>query len=116
MPEHKLRNCPECSAEPGGIHPENCPHALCPDCGDQLLLHTCPHWAPGVDGPGRPPVWHGYDPTDKVAHTLNWMVPNYHRVQAAVRAGCITWDQKKQDWVIGHIDNDAIDRESGKFY
>jgi hypothetical protein len=112
-------DCAACGATPGENHGDHCDWARCPDCGDQLLMHWCDHWSDGVDTPDRPAVWHGVDPRDEVARTLNWwttavgidhLVEDTTRVLVASALGQITWDRDNQRYVIGAIDETEIDR------
>lgn len=114
-----LKSCPGCLAKPGGSHGEDCDHALCPDCGEQLLFHNCEHWPEDADGPDRPALWHGVNQEAEVARKLNWwttasgidhLVEDYTRVLMAEGLGQVTWDRDTQRYVIGQIDEAALDR------
>lgn len=50
----ELKECPGCRVALGGAHEDECDHALCPDCGEQLIFHDCEHWGEDADGPDRP--------------------------------------------------------------
>ena len=111
--------CSGCSAAPGTPHDEDCDHAACPDCGEQLLMHDCDRWPAGADGPDRPAIWRGVDPSAEVARTLDWwttavgidhLVEDYTRVTIAEGTGQITWDPGAQRYTIGTIDEAAIDQ------
>jgi hypothetical protein len=112
-------NCLGCVVAPGNPHGEDCDHAVCPDCGEQLLFHDCEHWPEDAEGPNRPALWHGVDPRAEVARTLNWwttavgvdrLVEDYTRVLFATALGQVTWDPQAQRYVIGQVDNAALDR------
>jgi hypothetical protein len=114
-----LEACPGCRVAPGQPHGEDCDHALCPDCGEQLYAHDCDRWPDYADGPDRPAIWHGVNPQAEVARTLGWwttatgidhLVEDYWRVTVAESLGQVTWDRQAQRYVIGRIDNAAIDR------
>lgn len=107
---------------PEAPHHQDCDHAACPDCGEQLLFHDCEQWPAGVDGPDRPAIWHGVNPQAEVARALSWwttavgidhLVEDYTRVLIAEGTGQITWDRNTQRYVIGTIDEAAIDRVLG---
>lgn len=115
-----LETCPGCIAAPGTPHGEDCDHACCPDCGEQLLFHDdCEYWPDDADGPDRPAIWHGINPQAEVARKLNWWtlhaptgrrVEDYTRVTIAEMCGQVTWDRQAQRYVIGRIDETAFDR------
>lgn len=117
--EKAVKHCLGCAVLPGQPHHENCDHACCPDCGEQLFWHECPEWPEGAEGPDRPALWHGIDPRAEVARTLDWWtlasgvdgpVENYTRVSYAVHLGQVTWDPQAQRYVIGKVDEIALDR------
>lgn len=112
----ELENCSGCLAAPGEPHGEDCDHARCPDCGEQLIFHDCEHWTD--DGLDRPAMWHGIDPRAEVAQALNWwkavtgfdhLVEDYTRVLFAEALDQIAWDPQAQRYTIGQIDNAALD-------
>lgn len=116
---HTLEECPGCRVAPGQQHDEDCDHAACPDCGEQLLLHECEHWAQDAEGPDRAAVWHGIDPRTELARTLNWwttaagfdhLVEDYTRVVFAIALEQVTWDREAQRYVIGEIDEPRLDQ------
>lgn len=116
-------DCPGCRAAAGQPHGEDCDHARCPDCGEQLLMHDCDLWPADADGPDRPALWHGIHPSDEVARALGWwttavgidhLVEDYTRVLFAQALGQITWDRQAQRYVIGVIDEDALNRAIAK--
>jgi hypothetical protein len=104
--------CHGCGATPGTYHGEACGHARCPECGEQLVAcgeHT---------GSDRPACWHGIDQRAEVARTLTWwttavgidhLVEDYTRVLFAIGLGQVTWDPGAQLYLIGRIDEAAID-------
>lgn len=111
MPD--LEQCPGCRTAPGSPHGDGCDHAVCPDCGGQLLFHDCE-----IDGPERPAIWHGVNPQAEVARALNWwttavgidhLVEDYTRVTIAEGLGQIAWDRDAQRYRTVRIDNAAID-------
>lgn len=113
-----LRDCLGCLAKPGTAHGQDCDHAACPDCGEQLLFHDCDRWPPGADGPTRPALWHGVDQKAEVARACNWwttavgidhLVEDYTRVIFAKALGQIIWDPAQQRYAIGQIDEAALD-------
>lgn len=114
-----LENCPGCGVAAGKNHDDNCDHAVCPDCGEQLLMHDCEHWADDAEGPDRPALWHGVDQQAEVARTLNWwttatgidhLVEDYTRVVVATALGQVTWDPRAQKYAIGQVDDAELDR------
>ena len=116
-----LEVCPGCLVNPGQFHEEDCDHACCPDCGEQLIYHECTEWPEDAIGPDRPALWHGIAPSTEVAHTLNWWtdgkeygedhpVEDYTRVLCADALGQITWNPKTQRYDIGRIDSAELDR------
>lgn len=62
--------CPGCRVAPGAAHHDECDHARCPDCGEQLLM--CGQLCEEVDVPYRAALWHGVDQRAQVAHQHNW--------------------------------------------
>jgi len=113
--------CCGCQAAPGTAHDEDCTHAQCPDCGEQLYMHEC-ELDPNGNGPGRPALWHGLDQRARVARELGWwtavvgidhLVEDYSRVVVAVALGQVVWDRQAQAYVIGHIDKRELDRVLG---
>ncbi|HET9656410.1 MAG TPA: hypothetical protein VFP72_13725 [Kineosporiaceae bacterium] len=103
--------CPGCRVEPGQPHGDDCDHACCPDCGEQLIFHDCEHWAADAEGPDRAALWHGVNPRAEVAQTLNWwttavgidhLVEDYTRVLYAIYAknAFVTWDPRAQRYQI----------------
>lgn len=111
--------CPGCRAAPGSAHHDECDHALCPDCGDQLFLHMCEFWDDDAESPNRPALWHGVDQRARVAHQHNWwttavginhLVEDYTRVLFAIGLGQITWEPESQTYAIGQIDEAALHR------
>jgi hypothetical protein len=113
----ELKECGDCQAAPGEAHDEDCDHAACPDCGEQLFMHECEHWPEDADGPDRPARWHGVDPRTEVARTLDWwttatgidhLVEDYTRVIFAIALGQVTWDPQAQKYVIGQVNEAAI--------
>jgi hypothetical protein len=103
--------CPGCGVEPGRPHGDDCDHACCPDCGEQLIFHACEHWASDAEGPDRLALWHGIDPRAEVARTLNWWttvvginhpVEDYTRVLYAIYDdnALVTWDARAQCYSI----------------
>jgi hypothetical protein len=107
-----LETCPGCSAAPGTVHGEECGHARCPECGEQRI--GCEVHEEG----DRPARWHGLDQQAEVARKLNWwtvatgidhLVEDYTRVVFAGGLGQITWDPEAQRYVVGQIDEAAID-------
>jgi hypothetical protein len=114
-----LEECPGCRVDPGGGHGDECDHAWCPDCGEQLFLHVCERWDDDADGPDRPALWHGVDQRAQVARQRSWwttavgidhLVEDYSRVLFAIGPGQITWDPRFQTYAIGRIDEAALDR------
>lgn len=114
-----LEPCSGCGVEPGQEHQDGCDHACCPDCGEQLIFHDCDAWDPDADGPDRAALWHGIDPRKEVAQTLNWwttharidhLVEDYTRVLFADALHQIAWDPHGQKYLVGQIDNAALDR------
>lgn len=108
--------CPGCGAAPGTDHDYAggypCDWARCPECGREQQL-TCPH------GSDRPAMWHGIDPRFEVARNLGWwttaagidhLMEDSTRVLAAEVLGQIRWDREAQRYVVGEIDEAAIDR------
>jgi hypothetical protein len=104
-----LAGCPGCGAVPGAQHDQGCEHALCPDCGEQLLMHSCDLWPAGTGGPDRPAIWHGIDPREEVARALGWWttapgaddpVVDDTRVRLAIAAEQLTWDRQRQRYEI----------------
>jgi hypothetical protein len=116
----ELKDCGGCGATPGQAHGEDCDHAACPDCGEQLFMHDyCERRPEDATEPDRPALWHGINPRAEMAQTLNWWttrpdvdhpVEDYTRVLVADALGQITWDPQAQKYVIGQIDEAAIDR------
>lgn len=116
---NQLVGCPGCAAAPDTAHEEDCDHACCPDCGEQLFMHDCDEWADDADGPNRPAAWHGVDPTAEVAHQLGWWttvvginhpVEDYTRVNVAADLDMVTWDPENQRYVVGVINEGELDR------
>jgi hypothetical protein len=114
-----LEACPGCIAEPGQPHGEDCDHALCPDCGEQLLFHDCEHWPANADGPNRPAIWHGINPMAEVARAQGWwttatnighLVEDYTRVMFAEVLGQISWAPTTQRYVVERINNTELDQ------
>lgn len=114
-----LEECYGCGVSPGTAHEDDCDHARCPDCGDQLFFHDCDHWPEDADGPDRPAIWHGVDPRAEVARTLGWWttaagidepVEDHIRVLTAEALGQIRWNPDKQRYDLHAIDETAIDR------
>jgi hypothetical protein len=103
--------CPGCRVPPGADHEDGCDHALCPDCGEQRILHD-------EHDPGRASRWHGTDPRAESAQQLGWwttasgidhLVEDYTRVLFAESLGQIAWDPATQRYAIGRIDEAALD-------
>lgn len=118
MIQQPLEECPGCRVAPGRAHDEDCDHARCPDCGEQLFFHECEAWPEDADGPDRPALWHGIHPDEEVARKLNWWttavgidhpVEDFTRVSFAVHLKQVTWDPQAQRYVIGEIDEGRID-------
>lgn len=118
MTVNDLENCPGCCVPPGGVHVGNglCDWEHCPECGQQRIM--CDDHA----GSQRPAIWHGIAPQREVARKLNWwttatgidhLVEDYTRVVFAEHLGQITWDPRAQRYIIGRIDEAAID-EAGR--
>lgn len=114
-----LEDCPGCLAKPGTPHGQDCDHAACPACGEQLLFHDCEHWPSDADGPKRPSIWHGVNPQAEVARAQGWwttasgidhLVEDYTRVVIAEGLGQITWDSDAQKYSIGRINEAELDR------
>lgn len=89
--------CPGCRVTPGEHHDDECDHAHCPGCGEQLLMHDC-------GDSDRPSLWHGDNPAAIKAHELGWMekhpAPNISGPvpqEAYVRA-LRDWDPTTQTW------------------
>jgi hypothetical protein len=110
--------CRGCAVAPGQHHVEDCIHAVCPDCGEQLYMHECEYWAEDADGPDRPALWHGIDPRTEVARARNWwttvygidhLVEDYTRVLFAIGLDQVVWDGQDQRYVIGEIDEARLD-------
>lgn len=108
----ELHDCYGCGAAPGANHDEECDRARCPDCGEQLIM--CDEH----EDCDRPARWHGIDQRAEVAQRLDWwttaagidhLVEDYTRVLFADALGQITWDPQAQRYVIGQIDEAAID-------
>lgn len=115
---NELRDCLGCLAKPGRAHGQDCDHAACPDCGEQLLFHDCDRWPDDAGGPSRPAIWHGVDPQAEVARARNWwttavgidhLVEDHTRVSFAEVLGQITWNPEQQRYTIGEIDDAALD-------
>jgi hypothetical protein len=115
----ELEDCPGCLAAPSESHGEDCDHARCPDCGEQLLFHDCEHWDEDADGPTRPALWHGVDQRAEVARILGWwttaagmdrLVEDYTRVLFADALGQTAWNPRTQRYDIGAVDEAALDR------
>ncbi|UKD50878.1 hypothetical protein L3Q65_00875 (plasmid) [Amycolatopsis sp. FU40] len=114
-----LKECLGCDAQPGQAHTrEDCTHAQCPDCGEQLYMHECDYWPEGAEGPGRPALWHGADQQAAVARAQNWWttasgvdhpVEDYTRVRFAIALGQIAWDAYTQKYTVENIDEAALD-------
>jgi hypothetical protein len=109
-PADDLQTCPGCGAAPGTDHGEECGHARCPGCGEQFI--GC---GEHESGNAR---WHGVDQRAEVARQLGWwttavgidhLVEDYTKVLFADALGQITWDPEAQRYVIGQIDEAAID-------
>lgn len=114
-----LEECPGCRVAPGQSHKDDCDHARCPDCGEQLFFHDCQEWPEDADGPNRDAIWHGIDPRAEVAHTQDWWttavgidhpVEDFSRVSFAEALKQITWDPNGQRYVIGDIDEQRLDQ------
>lgn len=114
-----LEECPGCRVAPGRPHDEDCDHARCPDCGEQLIYHDCQLWPDDADGPSRAAIWHGIDPKAEVAHTANWwttavgidhLVEDFTRVSWAIALNQVTWNPQTQRYDIGQLDNAELDR------
>lgn len=112
-----LEYCAGCGAHPGENHGEDCDHAPCPDCGEQLLLHECAFWPVDATGPDRPARWSGVDPRDEIARAQDWwttavgldyLVEDYDRVLCAIALGQIAWDQREQHYTVINIDEAAL--------
>lgn len=112
-----LEQCPGCGAAPGRTHEEDCDHAACPECGEQLLMHECQVSAGGVV---RPASWHGLDQRAEVAQAMGWwttaagidhLVEDYTRVLFAIALRQVTWDREAQRYVIGQVDEAVLDRQ-----
>lgn len=104
--------CDGCGAEPGTYHLDNCDHAACPGCGEQLLM--CGDCCAQAELPAR---WHGTDQRAAVARHFGWWttaagidhpVEDYTRVLFAIALGQITWDRDRQHYTIGVIDEAAL--------
>jgi hypothetical protein len=111
----ELRDC-SCGAAPGTWHRPMCDHARCPACGEQLI------GCAGHEGRNARARWHGIDQRAEVARSLSWWttaagishpVEDYTRVLFAIVLGQVTWDQDPQRYVIGQVDEAAID-EAGR--
>src|SRR5699024_6887795 len=98
-----LEECPGCQVAVGMTHDNDCDHARCPDCGEQLFFHDCDHWPEDADGPDRPAMWHGVDPRIEVARARDWWTTismltgseeaeDCTRVLIAEALGQITWN------------------------
>jgi Domain of unknown function (DUF397) len=107
-----LETCRGCDAAPGTNHGAECDWARCPECGEQLIM--CSEHADS----DRPARWHGVDQRAEVARKLNWwttavgidhLVEDYTRVLFADGLEQITWDPEAQRYVIGQINEAAID-------
>lgn len=106
-----FETCPGCGAQPGADHGEWCDHARCPECGEQLI--QCDEH----EDSRRPALWPGVDQRAEVARILGWwttatgidhLVEDYTRVLFAAALGQITWDPGTQRYVIGEVDDAAI--------
>lgn len=106
--EVSLENCYGCGVAPETPHGKSCDHAMCPDCGDQLI--QCDEHE---DDPARPAIWHGVDPAVEVARKLGWWtvaaglpdpVEDSTRVMYAKALHQITWNKETQRYDIGTID------------
>jgi hypothetical protein len=122
-----LKECPGCRVAPRKPHDEDCDHAQCPDCGEQLFMHDCEHWPARAKGPNRPALWHGIDPRTEIAHSLNWWtdgrlygvdypVEDYNRVGFAIALKQIAWNPRTQRYDIGRINEAALDRAIANSY
>ena len=109
--------CPGCRVAPGTAHHDECDHARCPDCGEQLLM--CGQLCEEVDAPYRPALWHGVDQRAQVARQHSWwttavgidhLVEDYTRVLFAIVLGQIIWEPTSQTYTIVQIDEAALDR------
>jgi hypothetical protein len=105
-----LHNCSGCGVPPGCDHEDGCDHAMCPECGQQRLMHD-------EHESSRPSRWHGIDPAAQVCRQLGWwttaagidhLVEDYTRVLFAEGRG-VTWDPDAQRYRIGQVDESAID-------
>lgn len=89
------KECPGCRAEPDTPHEDDCDHAHCPGCGEQLLLHDC-------GDSDRPSIWHGIRPDEEAAITADmWFfhsAPDIRRyVPDCARARMqLDWDASDQ--------------------
>lgn len=110
----ELEPCPGCGSGPGSDHGDECDHARCPECGEQLI--GCHEHGDS----NRPARWHGVDQRAEVARKLGWwttaagidhLVEDYTRVLYADGLGQITWDPQDQRYVIGEIDNAVLDQK-----
>lgn len=111
--------CPGCRMAAGTAHQDECDHAWCPDCGEQLFLHVCEFWDDENDGPDRPALWHGVDQRAQVARQHGWWttavgidhpVEDYTRVLFAIGLGQIIWEPRSQTYIVGQIDEAALDQ------
>ena len=107
--ETDLEECPGCRAAPSADHAEGCDHARCPECGEQDIM---------CGESERPARWYGIDQRAEVARKLGWWttavgighpVEDYTRVLIADALGQITWDPQAQRYVLGRIDEAALD-------
>lgn len=115
-----LEVCPGCRVAPDNPHDEHCDHARCPDCGEQLIFHSCEKWQlADADGPDRPAMWHGVAPGAEVARIRGWwttavgidyLVEDDTRVTIAVALKMVTWDPAGQRYIIGEIDEARLDQ------
>jgi hypothetical protein len=106
-----LQTCPGCGVAPNESHGAGCDHARCPECGKQLI--QCDQHGDSL----RLARWYGTDQQADVARVLGWwttatgidhLVEDYTRVLYADALGQIAWDPETQRYVIGKVDEAAI--------
>ena len=107
--EKLLQVCAECAVAPGQAHEEDCDHASCPECGEQLLLHD-------EHRQTRPALWSGIDPREQMARELGWwtvraeagLVEDFDSVTEARVRGYVEWDPVQQRYRKGRISGETV--------